>query len=124
MKIMCSVFKRSRQTFASLLLMIGLTAPVAAFDFDVDADGQALPLTDGLLMIRHLFGFSGTALTNGAVAAGAQRHDVVVARAVGRHGLTGVGQQIEGDLGEAPLVGRGHTFATVTDKIASIGVKV
>ena len=75
MKIMCSIVKRSRRTFASLMLMIGLTVPVAAFDFDVDADGQAQPLTDGLLMIRHLFGFSGTALTNGAVAAGAERRE-------------------------------------------------
>ncbi|MDA7590818.1 thrombospondin type 3 repeat-containing protein [Pseudomonadales bacterium] len=75
MKIMCSIFKRSRRTFASLLLMIGLSQPVAAFDFDIDEDGQAQPLTDGLLMIRHLFGFSGTALINGAVAAGAERRE-------------------------------------------------
>ena len=55
--------------------MVGLSQPVAAFDFDIDADGQAQPLTDGLLMIRHLFGFSGTALINGAVAAGAERRE-------------------------------------------------
>ena len=55
--------------------MVGLSQPVAAFDFDIDEDGQAQPLTDGLLMIRHLFGFSGTALTNGAVAAGAERRE-------------------------------------------------
>ena len=72
---MCSILKRSRRTFASLLVMVGLAVPVAAFDFDIDEDGQAQPLTDGLLMIRHLFGFSGTALTNGAVAAGAERRE-------------------------------------------------
>ena len=55
--------------------MVGLSQPVAAFDFDIDADGQAQPLTDGLLMLRHLFGFSGTALINGAVAAGAERRE-------------------------------------------------
>jgi len=55
--------------------MVGLAVPVAAFDFDIDEDGQAQPLTDGLLMIRHLFGFSGTALINGAVAAGAERRE-------------------------------------------------
>ena len=55
--------------------MIGLSQPVAAFDFDIDEDGQAQPLTDGLLMIRHLFGFSGTALINGAVAVGAERRE-------------------------------------------------
>ncbi len=75
MKTMRSIFKRSRRSFASLLLMIGLTVPVAAFDFDIDEDGEARPLTDGLLMIRHLFGFSGAALTNGAVAPGAERRE-------------------------------------------------
>ena len=39
-----------------------------AFSFDVDESQAAQPLTDGLLVIRHLFGFSGDALTAGAVA--------------------------------------------------------
>jgi hypothetical protein len=34
---------------------------------DVDADGQAGPLSDGLMIIRYLAGFQGTAITNGAV---------------------------------------------------------
>ena len=34
---------------------------------------KAQPLTDGLLVIRHLFGFSGESLTSGAVAGGARR---------------------------------------------------
>ena len=34
---------------------------------DVDGDGQTLPLTDGLLVLRYLFGFTGTTLTGGAV---------------------------------------------------------
>ena len=34
---------------------------------DVDGDGSTEPLTDGLLVLRHLFGFSGTTLTNGAI---------------------------------------------------------
>jgi hypothetical protein len=43
------------------------------FSFDVDESLQAQPLTDGLLVIRHLFGFSGDALTSGAVASNANR---------------------------------------------------
>ena len=43
------------------------------FSFDVDESLQAQPLTDGLLVIRHLFGFSGDALTSGAVASDAKR---------------------------------------------------
>ena len=61
------------RALASLLLIMGLSAPAAAFDFDIDQDGQAQPLTDGLLVIRYLFGFSGSALTNGAIADGAER---------------------------------------------------
>jgi large repetitive protein len=34
---------------------------------DVDGDGQALPLTDGVLVLRWLFGFEGTILASGAV---------------------------------------------------------
>ena len=43
------------------------------FSFDIDGDGEAKALTDGLLVIRHLFGFSGEALTAGAVGSGAKR---------------------------------------------------
>ena len=43
------------------------------FNWDVDDDGEAKALTDGLLVIRHLFGFSGEALTAGAVGSGAKR---------------------------------------------------
>ncbi|MDC0464685.1 thrombospondin type 3 repeat-containing protein [Pseudomonadales bacterium] len=43
------------------------------FSFDVDESQAAQPLTDGLLVIRHLFGFSGDSLTSGAVAGTAGR---------------------------------------------------
>lgn len=42
-------------------------------NFDVDASGEITALTDGLLIIRHLFGFEGAALTNGAVSSAATR---------------------------------------------------
>jgi hypothetical protein len=45
------------------------------FGFDVDDDAQAQALTDGLLVIRHLFGFSGLALTSGAVGNSGGRTD-------------------------------------------------
>tara|TARA_Y100000385_G_scaffold209921_1_gene217746 strand:+ start:262 stop:645 length:384 start_codon:yes stop_codon:yes gene_type:complete len=45
------------------------------FSFDVDESLQAQPLTDGLLVIRHLFGFSGDSLTSGAVSGEANRDD-------------------------------------------------
>jgi DNA-binding beta-propeller fold protein YncE len=35
--------------------------------YDIDGDGQTEPLTDGLLLLRYLFGFTGSTLVNGAV---------------------------------------------------------
>jgi hypothetical protein len=42
---------------------------------DVDGDGLYLPLTDGLLLLRFAFGFTGATLTTGAVGAGCTRCD-------------------------------------------------
>ncbi len=42
-------------------------------DLDVDGNGVRETLTDGLLAIRYLFGFSGDALVDNAVGAGATR---------------------------------------------------
>jgi hypothetical protein len=40
---------------------------------DTDGDGESKPLTDGLLLIRYLFGFSGDSLISGAIGDGAER---------------------------------------------------
>ena len=40
---------------------------------DIDGDGESKPLTDGLLIIRYLFGFSGDSLISGAIGDGAER---------------------------------------------------
>ena len=40
---------------------------------DIDGDGNLDALTDGLLMLRAMFGLTGTAVTNSAVAPGASR---------------------------------------------------
>ena len=42
---------------------------------DIDIDGSTAALTDGLLVLRHLFGFEGTTLTSGAVTETATRSD-------------------------------------------------
>ena len=44
---------------------------------DIDGNGQADALTDGLLVIRYLFGLRGSGLITGAVGAGATRSTVV-----------------------------------------------
>ena len=40
---------------------------------DIDGDGTVGPLTDGLLVLRFLFGFTGATLTSGAVGGGCTR---------------------------------------------------
>jgi uncharacterized delta-60 repeat protein len=40
---------------------------------DIDGDGRVNPLTDGLILIRAMLGFSGSAALSGAVAPGAAR---------------------------------------------------
>ena len=48
-----------------------------AFTLDVDGDGQQQALTDGLIIIRYLFGFEGDALLSGARSDVATRSDMV-----------------------------------------------
>jgi hypothetical protein len=40
---------------------------------DIDANGSTDPLTDGLLVLRYLFGFTGSTLVGGAVGVGCAR---------------------------------------------------
>jgi hypothetical protein len=47
--------------------------PIGAPSLDIDGDGTVGPLTDGLLVIRYLFGFRGDALIAGAVDSEATR---------------------------------------------------
>jgi hypothetical protein len=45
---------------------------------DVDGNGSLDPLTDRIVVLRYLFGFTGTALTSGAVADDCTRCDAAV----------------------------------------------
>jgi len=47
------------------------------FSFDVDGDSDAKALSDGLLVIRHLFGFTDQALVSGATAEGGSRLEAI-----------------------------------------------
>ena len=52
---------------------IGSYLTEADSELDIDGDGESKPLTDGLLLIRYLFGFSGDSLVSGAIGSGATR---------------------------------------------------
>ena len=54
---------------------------VAARPVDIDGDGRYDPLTDGLLIMRYLFGLTGDALVHDALGADAIRRDPVAVRA-------------------------------------------
>lgn len=62
-------------------MIVGATSTVATFapvaigepSLDIDATGALDALTDGLLVLRYLFGLSGPSLTTGAVPPGAGR---------------------------------------------------
>ncbi|HJL62506.1 MAG TPA: hypothetical protein QF517_11145, partial [Pseudomonadales bacterium] len=45
----------------------------ATSELDIDGDGEAKALTDGLLLIRSLFGFSGDSLISAAIGNDAER---------------------------------------------------
>ncbi|MEO8137586.1 MAG: DUF1800 family protein, partial [Betaproteobacteria bacterium] len=62
---------------AALSILCGGNA-VAQCNFDIDGNGQIDALTDGLLILRAAFGLTGTALTQGALGAGATRTDPTV----------------------------------------------
>ena len=46
---------------------------MSAVEGDIDGNGSVDALTDGLLLLRYLFGFRGDTLTNGAIGANATR---------------------------------------------------
>ena len=47
----------------------------SAIQLDADGNGSLAPLTDGLLVLRHLFSFTGPTLVNGATAGNCTRCD-------------------------------------------------
>lgn len=51
----------------------GIASAITLANYDLDGDGQVRAETDGLLLLRAMLGFRGTALVNGAIGAGAAR---------------------------------------------------
>ena len=68
----------NRLGLIALIALVGLVPPAIAsetdeFTWDIDGDGKETALTDGLLVIRYLFGFTDQALVQDAVDASATR---------------------------------------------------
>ena len=66
---------------AAIFATLAPSSTQAACNLDIDGNGAYDASTDGLLLMRHLVGFSGTALTQGAIGAGATRADSAQIRA-------------------------------------------
>ena len=62
--------KRWLITLTTLLGIFVTSFPlqVSAFTLDIDGDDSYRPLSDGLMIIRHMFSFPGNQLTQGAIA--------------------------------------------------------
>jgi hypothetical protein len=71
---------------------------------DIDGNTQTAPLEDGLLILRHLFGFSGDALISNAVGPGCSRCDAATIKTY----LNGLGMTLDVD-------GNGEPADALTD---------
>ncbi|HUP22177.1 MAG TPA: hypothetical protein VNB06_04470 [Thermoanaerobaculia bacterium] len=65
----------SEQGGATNDIFVQRLAATTLATLDIDGNGATDALTDGLLVLRHLFGFGGTTLTTGAVGGGCGRCD-------------------------------------------------
>jgi hypothetical protein len=63
-----------RKTLVALFIIFS-TSSFASFDLDVDDNGDTDALTDGLLVLRHMFGLSGDTLALGVVGSEAVDSD-------------------------------------------------
>ena len=70
------------------------------FNFDIDVDGTTAALTDGLLVLRHLFGFADSSLTEGAVTDTATRTNA-----------SAISSYLEANLIQLDIDGDGYTDA-------------
>jgi len=57
----------------NLSISVANAVSLDACDLDLDGNGQTDALTDGILLVRHLFGFTGDTLTDGALGTSATR---------------------------------------------------
>ena len=67
--------KRKKILAAGCLLLSFSVFAEDPFSLDVDANGTTDALTDGIIIIRYLFGFTGGVLTDSAIGPGATRTD-------------------------------------------------
>lgn len=81
-------------------------------DLDIDGNGEAKALSDGLLLLRYLFGFRNNSLINQAVGAGATRS---TADAIEKYIISGGSTTLrKGFLIDSPIAGVTYTCGDIT----------
>lgn len=90
---------------------IGAVIESRKTQLDVDEDGETKPLTDGLLIIRYLFGFQGQSLVSGAVGPGSDLLDSEIAANL----QALVGDDAFGGADDGGAVDEGATDGSGTD---------
>ena len=63
----------SRLTLVFVFLTVVSLPASASFNLDIDDDGKTDALTDGLIILRYMFGLSGEPLVVGVIGSGANR---------------------------------------------------
>ncbi|MCJ8269914.1 MAG: hypothetical protein MJK04_10990, partial [Psychrosphaera sp.] len=91
-------------------VLYALKAPIVAVaqsasnnKFDFELDGQSKPFTDGILLIRYLFGFRNDTLINGAVSEDATVTTAVEIQALLQAAIDNTSLDIDGDGQVKPL---------------------
>lgn len=74
-----------------------------AFSLDIDGEGQIKPLTDGLLILRSLFGFTGDSLISNAVGNDAARNTPIDIQSYIQTGVDSDALDIDGNGEVKPL---------------------
>lgn len=98
--------------------------PVSSFNLDIDGNGEAKALTDGLMVIRYVFGFTGDTLISNAIAPDATRTTAAEIEAYLGTGVSGdIALDIDGN-GEAKALTDGlmvirYVFGFTDDTLIS-----
>ena len=100
------IIHKSLKTRAAIIalcsiMVLGTASVFADFDLDVDKDGETKALTDGLIILRYLFGFRGESLTQNALGEDAVRTQPT--EIIDYLDQSGTALDIDGDSNQAAL---------------------
>ncbi|MCJ8269001.1 MAG: carboxypeptidase-like regulatory domain-containing protein, partial [Psychrosphaera sp.] len=73
------------------------------FNLDIDGNGEVQPFTDGMLIVRYLFGSRGDALIEGVIASDATRTTAAEIEAIIQGGIDNNVLDIDGDGAVLPF---------------------